>query len=68
LPDGAASEDAAKRTSAQQQGGCFSDQNNAYVYAYTSRQFGNALVLTGRIPTVAHTSTAAFEKRGCGGR
>jgi hypothetical protein len=51
----AASEDAARRSSAEQQGGFFSDQNNAYVYAYTSRQYGNVLVLTGRIPEVAHT-------------
>ncbi len=51
----AASEDAARHTSREQQGGFFSDQNNAYVYAYTSRQFGNVLVLTGRMPTVAHT-------------
>ena len=51
----AASEDAAKRTSSEQQGGFFSDRNNAYVYAYTSRQYGHVLVLTGRMPEVAHT-------------
>jgi hypothetical protein len=51
----AASEDAAKRTSEEQEGGFFSDQNNAYVYAYTSRQLGKVLVLTGRMPDVAHT-------------
>jgi hypothetical protein len=51
----AASEDAARQSSAEQQGGFFSDQNNAYVYAYTSRQYGNVLVLTGRVPEVAHT-------------
>lgn len=51
----AASEDAAARSSAEQQGGFFSDQNNAYVYAYTAREHGRVLVLTGRVPEVAHT-------------
>jgi hypothetical protein len=51
----AASEDAATRSPAEQQGGFFSDQNNAYVYAFTSRQHGDVLVLTGRMPDVAHT-------------
>jgi hypothetical protein len=51
----AASEDAAARVPAEQQGGFFSDQNNAYVYAFTSREHGDVLVLTGRMPDVAQT-------------
>ena len=50
-----ASEDAAGRMPAEQQGGFFSDQNNAYLSAFTSREHGDVLVLTGRLPDVART-------------
>jgi hypothetical protein len=37
------------------QGGFYSDKNNAYVSAYTSRDRGRVLVVRGRLPQVPHT-------------
>ncbi|MGH3329852.1 MAG: hypothetical protein ACRDPJ_00985, partial [Nocardioidaceae bacterium] len=39
----------------EQRGGFFSDANNAYVYAFVAREFGDVLVLRGRIPDVPET-------------
>lgn len=51
----AASEDAATATSSEQQGGFFSDRNNAYVYAFTAREHGDVLVIRGRMPDTVET-------------
>ncbi|MDQ4006858.1 MAG: hypothetical protein M3211_02025 [Actinomycetota bacterium] len=51
----AASEETAAQMSDEQQGGFFSDQNNAYISAFTSRSYGDVLVLTGRLPAVSRT-------------
>jgi hypothetical protein len=40
---------------AEQRGGFFSDGNNAYVYAFVAREYGDVLVLHGRVPRVPAT-------------
>jgi hypothetical protein len=40
---------------AESRGGFFSDGKNAYVYAFTAREFGPVLVLRGRLPNVPET-------------
>ena len=49
------SEDAADAAGSEQRGGFFSDANNAYVYAFVAREFGEVLVLRGRLPRVPRT-------------
>ena len=49
------SEQGAEVAGAEQRGGFFSDANNAYVYAFVSRSFGDVLVLRGRLPDVPET-------------
>lgn len=44
-----------EHTSSEQQGGYYSDHNNAYVYAYTARRHGDVLVMRGRLPDVVET-------------
>lgn len=39
----------------EQRGGFFSDANNAYVYAFIAREYGDVLVLRGRLPVVPRT-------------
>lgn len=50
-----ASEDLASAMPSDSEGGFFSDLNNAYVYAFTSRALGEVLVLEGRIPDTVST-------------
>lgn len=40
---------------AESRGGFFSDDNNAYVYAFMAREHGPVLVLRGRVPDVPET-------------
>ncbi len=49
------SQDAAEAAGDEQRGGFFSDQKNAYVYAFVSREYGEVLVLRGRLPDVPET-------------
>lgn len=49
------SEEGAEAAGDEQRGGFFSDANNAYVYAFIAREFGDVLVLRGRVPDVPHT-------------
>lgn len=49
------SQDAAEAAGDEQRGGFFSDRNNAYVYAFVSREYGDVLVLRGRLPDVPET-------------
>jgi hypothetical protein len=49
------SQDAAEAAGDEQRGGFFSDQNNAYVYTFVSREHGEVLVLRGRLPDVPET-------------
>jgi hypothetical protein len=49
------SQDAAEASGDEQRGGFFSDANNAYVYAFVSRELGDVLVLRGRLPDVPET-------------
>ncbi len=49
------SQEAAEAAGDEQRGGFFSDQNNAYVYAFVSREHGEVLVLRGRLPDVPET-------------
>lgn len=49
------SQDAAEAAGDEQRGGFFSDQKNAYVYAFVSREYGEVLVLEGRLPDVPET-------------
>jgi hypothetical protein len=49
------SHDAAEAAGDEQRGGFFSDQKNAYVYAFVSREHGEVLVLRGRLPDVPRT-------------
>ncbi len=49
------SQDAAEAAGDEQRGGFFSDQKNAYVYAFVAREYGEALVLRGRLPDVPET-------------
>ena len=39
----------------EQRGGFFSDQKNAYVYAFVAREYGDVLVLRGRLPDTPRT-------------
>jgi hypothetical protein len=49
------SQDAAAAAGDEQRGGFFSDQKNAYVYTFVSREYGEVLVLRGRLPDVPRT-------------
>lgn len=49
------SQELAEAQGDEQRGGFFSDANNAYVYAFIAREFGDVLVLRGRLPRVPHT-------------
>ncbi|HSE07721.1 MAG TPA: hypothetical protein VLB29_03560 [Nocardioidaceae bacterium] len=49
------SQDAAEAAGDEQRGGFFSDRKNAYVYAFVSREYGEALVLRGRLPDIPET-------------
>ncbi len=49
------SEEAAEVHGHEQRGGLFSDANNAYVYAFIAREYGDLLVLRGRLPDVPAT-------------
>ncbi|MGH3370874.1 MAG: hypothetical protein ACRDPR_12825, partial [Nocardioidaceae bacterium] len=49
------SQEAAEASGAEQRGGFFSDANNAYVYAFVSRTYGDVLVLRGRLPDIPET-------------
>lgn len=49
------SQDAAEAAGDEQRGGFFSDANNAYVYAFVAREYGEVLVLRGRLPVVPRT-------------
>lgn len=50
-----ASEDLASEMPSNSEGGFFSDLNNAYVYAFTSRDLGEVVVIEGRIPDTVST-------------
>ena len=49
------SQDAAEAAGDEQRGGFFSDAKNAYVYAFMAREYGEVLVLRGRLPVVPRT-------------
>ena len=49
------SQEAAEASGDEQRGGFFSDAKNAYVYAFMAREYGDVLVLRGRLPEVART-------------
>ena len=49
------SQDAAEAAGDEQRGGFFSDAKNAYVYAFMAREYGDVLVLRGRLPVVPRT-------------
>lgn len=49
------SNEVAGALSSEEQGGFFSDRNNSYVSAPTSRDLGEVLVVTGRIPDTVDT-------------
>ena len=49
------SQDAAEAAGDEQRGGFFSDAKNAYVYAFMAREYGEVLVLRGRLPVVHRT-------------
>ena len=49
------SQEAAEASGEEQRGGFFSDQKNAYVYAFVSREYGDVLVLRGRLPRTPDT-------------
>jgi hypothetical protein len=49
------SQDLADASGHEQRGGFFSDENNAYVYAFVAREYGDVLVLRGRLPDVPDT-------------
>jgi hypothetical protein len=49
------SQDLADATGEEQRGGFFSDAKNAYVYAFMAREYGDVLVLRGRLPRVPET-------------
>jgi hypothetical protein len=49
------SQEAAETQGEEQRGGFFSDANNAYVYAFLAREYGDVLVLRGRMPDVPKT-------------
>jgi hypothetical protein len=49
------SQDLAEAAGDEQRGGFFSDANNAYVYAFMAREYGDVLVLHGRLPRVPRT-------------
>jgi hypothetical protein len=49
------SQDAAEAAGDEQRGGFFSDAKNAYVYAFVAREYGDVLVLRGRLPHVPRT-------------
>jgi hypothetical protein len=58
------SEEAADGAGHEQRGGFFSDANNAYVYAFVAREYGDVLVLRGRLPDVprTHRGERVFER------
>ena len=49
------SQDAAEAAGDEHRGGFFSDAKNAYVYAFMAREYGEVLVLRGRLPVVPRT-------------
>jgi hypothetical protein len=49
------SQDLAEAQGDEQRGGFFSDAKNAYVYAFMAREYGDVLVLHGRLPRVPAT-------------
>jgi hypothetical protein len=48
-------DEAANQTTSEQQGGFYSDRNNANIYAYMAREHGDVLVMKGRLPDVVET-------------
>ena len=58
------SQEGAEASGDEERGGFFSDGNNAYVSAMVSREHGDVLVLTGRMPDVPRTrgGGGVFEK------
>jgi hypothetical protein len=47
--------DARRAMGADAKGGFYSNRDNAYIYAHTSRKFGPVLVLEGKLPTTPKT-------------
>jgi hypothetical protein len=47
--------DARRAMGAEPEGGFYSNRDNAYIYAHTSRAFGPLLVLEGKLPTTPRT-------------
>lgn len=47
--------DARRAMGAEPEGGFYSNRDNAYIYAHTSRKFGEVLMLEGKLPTTPRT-------------
>ena len=47
--------DARRAMGADPEGGFYSNRDNAYIYAHTSRKFGEVLMLEGKLPTTPRT-------------